>query len=165
MNNIKQIRKSKDISVTQLAQMLNMSQGNLSKIENGQVELRLETAQEIAFVLGCPLNKIFAQAEEKDTINMPFTLPLGSKTVRLRDDTMSPTFKSGDIAVYQEQNYKDEDGIYVLEEEDGLKVRRLQTTSGDSYIIIKDNPYYRDIETEDSRIVGKVSHKIHLETV
>ena len=63
-NNIKQIRKSLGISVTELAQRLNMSQGNLTKIENGQVDLRLDTAQAIAEVLQCPLERIMEQERE-----------------------------------------------------------------------------------------------------
>ena len=35
-NNIKELRKARNISVTELARRLNMSQGNLTKIENGR---------------------------------------------------------------------------------------------------------------------------------
>ena len=40
LNNIKQIRKSLGITVAELAQKLNMSQGNLTKIETGQVDMK-----------------------------------------------------------------------------------------------------------------------------
>lgn len=65
LNNIKQIRKSLGITVAELAQKLNMSQGNLTKIENGQVDMKAETAAAIAAILQCPLDKLIA--EEKTT--------------------------------------------------------------------------------------------------
>lgn len=73
LNNIKQIRKSLGITVAELAQKLNMSQGNLTKIENGQVDMKAETAAAIAAILQCPLDKLIA--EEKDNVS-PLSLPL-----------------------------------------------------------------------------------------
>ena len=50
MNNIKKIRKSQNMSVTELAKALNMSQSNLTKIENNQLILTL-LPRESAFIL------------------------------------------------------------------------------------------------------------------
>lgn len=114
-NNIKQIRKSLGVSVTELAQRLNMSQGNLTKIENGQVDLRLDTAQAIAEVLQCPLERIMEQErEESSPLVMNLNLPQGSRTQKVVNDNMSPTLKKGDIAVIVPQSSKKEDGVYLL---------------------------------------------------
>ena len=86
LNNIKQIRKSLGITVAELAQKLNMSQGNLTKIENGQVDMKAETAAAIAAILQCPLDKLIA--EEKDNVSplsLPLNLPADSRTMAVRD--------------------------------------------------------------------------------
>ena len=58
MNNIKNIRKSQNMSVTELAKALNMSQSNLTKIENNQLELKHDTAQKIADILNVSISAL-----------------------------------------------------------------------------------------------------------
>ena len=161
-NNIKQIRKSLGISVTELAQRLNMSQGNLTKIENGQVDLRLDTAQAIAEVLQCPLERIMEQErEESSPLVMNLNLPQGSRTQKVVNDNMSPTLKKGDIAVIVPQSSKKEDGVYLL------NIRRLQTLSGGKIALLTDNKLYETeyVEEREIEIIGKVVQKISISDI
>lgn len=167
-NNIKQIRKSLGISVTELAQRLNMSQGNLTKIENGQVDLRLDTAQAIAEVLQCPLERIMEQErEESSPLVMNLNLPQGSRTQKVVNDNMSPTLKKGDIAVIVPQSSKKEDGVYLLNKAGREMIRRLQTLSDGKIALLTDNKLYETeyMEEREIEIIGKVIQKISISDI
>ncbi len=164
-NNIKQIRKSLGISVTELAQKLDMSQGNLSKIENGQVDLRLETARTIADVLQCPLERIMGKEKtETSPLVMNLNLPLGSQTMKIIDDTMAPTIKKGDIAVIQPLGVKKEDGVYLINRKGKEQIRRLQALYGGKIALLCDNKGYETeyANEQDVEIIGKVLQKISI---
>lgn len=164
-NNIKQIRKSLGISVTELATRLKMSQGNLTKIENGQVDLKFETAQAIASALSCPIDRIFS--EEKTEISpliLNFNLPTESQNLTIRDDTMFPTLRKGDIAIISPLINKQDDGLYVIIYQNKKRVRRLQTLGNGALALICDNRAYETeyVEKEEIEIIGKVTHKISI---
>lgn len=167
-NNIKQIRKSAGISVTELAQRLNMSQGNLTKIENGQVDLKLETAQAIATVLQCPIERIMGQErEETSPLVMNLNLPLGSQTLKITTDEMSPTMKRGDIAVVLPCGYKKEDGVYTLNRAGKVQIRRLQSLANGKIALLCDNKMYETEyrEEKEIEIIGKVIQKISISDI
>ncbi len=166
MNQIKQIRKSLGLSVTELAARLNMSQGNLTKIENNQIDLKTETAQKIAAVLGCPLEKLLAEAPElPSSLSLPFNLPPQSHTLSVRDDTMAPTLQPGDLAVYMPENAKRENGLYVLEQQGREVIRRLQGLTDGTIAVLCDNPAYQAEYAAPGTltILGRMTHKITLQ--
>ena len=175
LNNIKQIRKSLGITVAELAQKLNMSQGNLTKIEdarkamagkieNGQVDMKAETAAAIAAILQCPLDKLIA--EEKDNVSplsLPLNLPADSCTMAVRDNNMSPTLISGDIAVVRPCQTKGADGIYLLQRQGREVLRRLQTLSDGRVAVLCDNQAYLPeyaVTAAELEISGHVVSKI-----
>lgn len=167
-NNIKQIRKSVGISVTELAQRLNMSQGNLTKIENGQVDLKMETAQAIAAVLECPIERIMGQeSEETSPLVMNLNLPLGSRTLRITTDDMRPTLNRGDMAVVLPQTLKKEDGVYVINKEGKTYIRRLQSFSANKIALLCDNKMYETeyVDAKEIEIIGKVIQKINISEI
>lgn len=167
-NNIKQIRKSVGISVTELAQRLNMSQGNLTKIENGQVDLKMETAQAIAAVLECPIERIMGQeSEETSPLVMNLNLPLGSRTLRITTDDMCPTLNRGDMAVILPQTLKKEDGVYVINREGATYIRRLQSLSANKIALLCDNKMYETeyVDAKEIEIIGKVIQKINISEI
>ena len=167
-NNIKQIRKSLGISVTELAQRLNMSQGNLTKIENGQVDLRLDTAQAIAKVLQCPLERIMKQEQEEiSPLVMNLNLSQGSQTLKTVNDNMNPTLKKGDIAVIVPQSFKKEDGVYLINKDGREMVRRLQSLSGGKIALLCDNKMYQEeyVEEKEIEVIGKVIQKISISDI
>lgn len=162
-NNIKQIRKSLGITVAELAQKLNMSQGNLTKIENGQVDMKAETAAAIAAILQCPLDKLIT--EEKDNASplaLPLNLPADSRTVTVREDNMAPTLVSGDIAVVRPCQTKGTDGIYLLHRQGRDVLRRLQTLSDGRIAVLCDNRAYLPeyATAAELEISGRVVSKI-----
>lgn len=162
-NNIKQIRKSLGISVTELAQRLNMSQGNLTKIENGQVDMKAETAAAIAAILQCPLDKLIT--EEKDNASplaLPLNLPADSRTVTVREDNMAPTLAPGNIAVVRPCRTKGEDGVYLLKCRGREVLRRLQTLSDGRVAVLCDNRAYLPeyATAAELEISGRVISKI-----
>ncbi len=168
MNNIKQIRKSMGISVTELAQKLHMSQGNLTKIENGQVDLRLDTARAIAEALECPLERIMGREKaESSPLVVNLNLPQGSLTMKITTDTMSPTLQKGEIAVIQPQSTKNDDGVYFIEKDGREQIRRIQTLSYEKVALIYDNKAYETeyADIKDIKIKGKVIQKISVTTI
>ena len=62
---IRQLRRQHDLSVADLAGAAGISNGMLSKIENGGISPSLSTLQAIAGVLQVPLSSLFASFEER----------------------------------------------------------------------------------------------------
>lgn len=64
-NQIRTIRRRQDLSVADLASAAGISNGMLSKIENGGISPSLATLQAISSVLQVPLSTLFASFEER----------------------------------------------------------------------------------------------------
>lgn len=64
-NQIRAIRRQHDLSVADLASAAGISNGMLSKIENGGISPSLSTLQAISGVLQVPLSSLFASYEER----------------------------------------------------------------------------------------------------
>lgn len=64
-NQIRLIRKRLDLSVAELANAAGISNGMLSKIENGGICASLATLQAISVALQVPLSSLFASFEER----------------------------------------------------------------------------------------------------
>lgn len=64
-NQIRVIRRQHDLSVADLASAAGISNGMLSKIENGGISPSLSTLQAISGVLQVPLSSLFASYEER----------------------------------------------------------------------------------------------------
>lgn len=62
---IRSIRRQHDLSVADLASAAGISNGMLSKIENGAISASLSTLQSISTVLQVPLSSLFASFEER----------------------------------------------------------------------------------------------------
>lgn len=64
-NQIRMLRRQHDLSVADLASSAGISNGMLSKIENGGISASLSTLQAISGVLQVPLSSLFAAFEER----------------------------------------------------------------------------------------------------
>ncbi len=180
MNNIKQLRKGQGISVTELAQKLNMSQGNLSKIENGQLELKEELAQKIAEILNVsPLaltseptanGVVWLEVINPDVLSLPplsrlpfpaHMLPenIQNQTLfAMPDDTMSPKIPAGSLVVIDKAERDTvQNGIYLLQIGQNIILRRLQNTFTSGLNLLSDNPVYppQQIDISSINVIGK----------
>jgi transcriptional regulator with XRE-family HTH domain len=64
-NQIRLIRRQQDLSISDLAGAAGISNGMLSKIENGAISASLTTLQAISSVLQVPLSSLFASFEDR----------------------------------------------------------------------------------------------------
>ena len=64
-NQIRILRRQHDLSVSDLAGAAGISNGMLSKIENGAISASLSTLQSISKVLQAPLSSLFASFEDR----------------------------------------------------------------------------------------------------
>lgn len=62
---VRRLRKSLDLTVTELAAATGVSAGMLSKIENGAISPSLGTLQALANALHVPLTQLFTETEEQ----------------------------------------------------------------------------------------------------
>lgn len=180
MNNIKQLRKEQGISSTELAQKLNMSQGNLSKIENGLLELKDDMIQKIATILNvspsalkkAPIAEgtLWIKVINPEIISLPpmSSLPIPAHMLPqttqnlalfvLPDDTMSPRFPTGSLMVIDKnEKNTNQNGIYLLQINQTTVLRRLQNTYSQQINLLCDNPCYpvQPIATSSINIIGK----------
>jgi len=176
MNNIKSIRKSQNISVTELAKALNMSQSNLTKIENNQLELKQEVAEKIAKILNVSITALneFSSSKGTEIINPEvFNLPLLStlniipneiqnkatiKVYITTDDTMSPTINNQSIVIIDTNQKEIKNGIFLIKINNKLLISRLQTTNNSIILLHFDNIFYtsQELNISDITIIGKV---------
>lgn len=61
---IKDLRVRKDITQLELAQKLNMSQNNYSRLERGDIEITIERLRQIAVILELPIDYFFREVDE-----------------------------------------------------------------------------------------------------
>jgi transcriptional regulator with XRE-family HTH domain len=61
---VRALRKSKNWSQEQLAEKAKVSQGTLSRIENGSVDMRLDTLSSVAAALGAKIYDLLLPEEQ-----------------------------------------------------------------------------------------------------
>jgi transcriptional regulator with XRE-family HTH domain len=64
-NQVREMRRDRSLSVSDLAAAADISTGMLSRIENGQISPSLSTLQSIASALAVPLSSLFASFDER----------------------------------------------------------------------------------------------------
>lgn len=57
--NLRRLRKSKGYSQKQLADLVGINRGNISKYENNEAYMNVLTAARFAVVLGCTFNDLY----------------------------------------------------------------------------------------------------------
>ncbi|HVM78475.1 MAG TPA: XRE family transcriptional regulator [Stellaceae bacterium] len=62
---VRQLRKSLDLTIAELAAASGVSAGMLSKIENGMITPSLTTLDQLAKALNVPISQLFAEMEER----------------------------------------------------------------------------------------------------
>lgn len=190
MNNIKKLRKAQNLSVTELAARLNMSQSNLTKIENGQVELRQPLAKKIAETLNVSLSAI-SEELGAETISACVSLPLLNPAdanlpaqtflplptaflpplppqcavFYVNDDAMGKHFPKSSLVITKQENIPHEDGVFIIREGERLLLRRLQFCNKNYVTILSDNHCYpsRQCVENELKIVAQalISVKIN----
>lgn len=86
----------------------------------------------------------------------------GLQAIRVNGDSMEPTLRSGDMIVIDTERTKESEGLFVLNYDGELLVKRLQRLSPTRLVIGSDNPLagsseidLRD-ESQHPRIIGRV---------
>jgi len=87
-------------------------------------------------------------------------VPKKLSAIEAEGDSMNPLISDGDLLVIDLGKNTPNDGIYVLNVNDGLIVKRVQTLPNYRLRIISENkvyePYEVDLKEDNVRIVGKV---------
>lgn len=79
---IKRYRQEQGLKLSDVAQISEISQGMLSKIENAQVSTSLETLSRLCEVLGIPLSTLFSQYDRQESNAMLVKAGEGMEVVR-----------------------------------------------------------------------------------
>lgn len=167
-NNIKQIRKELNISVTELAAKLNMSQSNLTKIENGQLALKPDVAEKIATALNIAPQSLFKSKTEEnagiqalpiinpEALSLPprSTFPVATAMFNnsvgknlavyiAEDDAMRPPAPKNSV-VLVDMNPKEgnNDGVYLIRINSKLLLRRIQYTFDGQVNLLSEHKVY-----------------------
>lgn len=192
MNNIKKLRKAQNMSVTELATRLNMSQSNLTKIENGQVELKQPLAEKIAEALNVALPAVSEElgaAAVAGSLSLPLLnpadaglpeqmflplptvllppLPPHSAVFYVNDDAMGKHFPKSSLVIAKEENLSKEDGVFIIREGERLLLRRLQFGNNNVVTILSDNHCYpsRQCAENELKIVARALVSIKIKSL
>lgn len=65
---IRQIRKEKDMSIIDLANLTDLSKSTISEIENGKKKPAFETLKKLSFALNIPISKLLDENTDDETI-------------------------------------------------------------------------------------------------
>ena len=187
MNNIKKIRKEKGISITELAKCINMSQSNLTKIENNQLKPKEDIIVKIAQTLNVSKEILFNVENGNNNSNMlpiinsvEIDLPDLSLYPMLKclytpsnpnigvyitqDDSMSPTINKSSIAVIDKETKSfTQNGVYLIKINNKFALRRLQEAENNTVYLLPDNKTYlnQQIGIEDLNIIGRAIHVLN----
>src|SRR5690606_3073201 len=83
---IKLYSQEQGLKLAEVAQIAEISQGMLSKIENAQVSTSLETLSRLCEVLGIPLSTLFSQYDQQESHAMLVKKGEGMEVVRRGTD-------------------------------------------------------------------------------
>ncbi len=191
MNNIKTLRKQQGLSVTELAERLNMSQSNLTKIENGQIELKQDTAEKIALALNVSAQALVENSIKKngvgeylllnpEKIDLPPLSRLAIPSYMLKatteqtvlfvveDNTMTPLVQKGDLAVVDTGCASlTQDAPYIIKIAKRYYLRYLQQNSNNTVNILCEHRAYlpQTLNLTDIEIVGAVRGILNFKSI
>ena len=180
MNNIKKIRKQKGLTITELANLIGMSQSNLTKIENNQIELKQDIINKIAQVLNVSSDAILNHTDENSykveilnpevynlpTLscwNIPPTIPLKDKSQIKSyiqpDDTMQPTIPMHSLCLIDTSLTAITNGVFLIKQQNSISIKRLQTLDDTNLLVLTDNKSYQSsiYSQSDITVIGKVT--------
>ena len=168
MSNLKAIRLKKELSQSELAKLMNTTPASISRYENQDQRLTLPILRMFSKVLNVSIAEIVGEMNQPTINTIPLINPIeGKKNVYIdseipccdlkmgddyfgfcvQGDTMSPTFKDGDIVIFHRSitNVK-EDGILLFEVKTGEKyIARSQYNPIDNVTTLTtDNPNYQN---------------------
>lgn len=87
-------------------------------------------------------------------------LPKNISAINAEGDSMEPIISNGDLVFIDHSKTSPQDGIYVLNINDSLVVKRIQNLPNYKMRIISENqaykPYDVDLKEDNVRIIGKV---------
>lgn len=78
-NRIKTLRKEQKMTLQQLADLIHKSRASVSKYENGEISIDVETLQDIAQALDCDINQL-VDYRSKKVVHTPQPRELGGKS-------------------------------------------------------------------------------------
>lgn len=79
--------------------------------------------------------------------------PYSLRIIRIEGDYMEPALPTGSLILYDSsiKQYKG-DGIYIVSLNHVVQVKRVQQVEKNKYLLLSDNPQYKDIICEDTDI-------------
>ena len=175
MNNIKTIRKKQNITITELAQKIGMSQANLTKIENNQIELKIDLAKKLATFFNVPLETIInipSQTGNKielinpEALNLPqlsqieYPIPNLKSNIKgfvQKDDTMAPLIPKHSIVVVDTLKNEIENAIFLVSINNSKTLRRIQPLDEEQVLILTENKSYNHlcVKNKEIKILAK----------
>lgn len=80
--------------------------------------------------------------------------PYNLKIVRLNSDNMEPSVPSGSLIIFDSSVMEYiSDGLYLIQYDEQISLKRLQKTSPDNYLLKSENPRYQDIRCPSDEVI------------
>ena len=89
--------------------------------------------------------------------------PYNLKIMRLNSDNMEPSVPSGSLIIYDSSIFEYAgDGLYIIQYDEQITLKRLQKTSSDNFILKSENPRYQDIRcaNDEIKILGRALNSL-----
>lgn len=89
--------------------------------------------------------------------------PYNLKIMRLNSDNMEPSVPSGSLIIYDSSVIEYvSDGLYIVQYDNQITLKRLQKTSPENFLLKSENPRYQDIRCpiEEITILGRAINSL-----
>lgn len=167
---ISELRRERNLSQDQLAEMVNLHRVTLAKYETGAIEPGALSLSRIADALGVSTDELLCRTEKlppflsivKNSVPIVGEIACGTPiaaeqniegyadlpdgvtadfALRCKGDSMSPTFNAGDLVLIRQQEEVQPGQIAAVGIEGEATLKRLYKNS-DGVVLVADNPAY-----------------------
>lgn len=181
---IAKIRKEKNLTKTELAEMTGINIGHLTHIEKGERNPSHKALRNICKALDVPYqqlmytydkelnedqekyglvqhiahNRVLAVDNLNSFITCPSSAPSASLAVKVADDAMDSTYKKGDYVFIELNSPLSNKDVGLFSVNGEIMIRKFFLKKG-KYTLKADNKSFKDVtiaDTDDFYIIGKV---------
>lgn len=163
-----------------IANAIGVTKSEISRLEGGQRRMTMDWMSKVASALAIQPEELFQkppmprsmfgadfgpEAAPEAVPGIPLSVTDGERyeLLAILGDDMSPGFNPGDAVIIDTSRKAPiPPGVFAIEEQGQLAIRRLQTVGGKLRVSF-DNPNYEGVEilAADCNVVGRVAFRVH----
>lgn len=167
IQNLQNVMYEKRLSTNEVALSMGISPSTMQRIINREIfDIKFGHIYNFSKKYSIPLSKLLPLDEEQEQPTVFNTLLKGLYQFKQDDDSMEPTIRRGDYVMVNKECNNFKPYLYLIEDYNGLRVRRLYKDKHGNLNVKADNENYETVtytieeQKEYISIKGIVMYKI-----